>query len=138
VPLSITYTSPSATYALQRFALFSKLELEKASKMVNEVSQRYTDVLKFFGEDAKQQCCDFFGLIDRFMEQFDSAVDFVEKEEAAKVRLLLPGVLAKCGCDQYTHLASLLYSSVKLVVHSLKGPKLRLSVVTMLIPLRSH
>lgn len=106
--------------------------------MVNEVSQRYTDVLKFFGEDAKQQCCDFFGLIDRFMEQFDSAIDFVEKEEAAKVRLAVTRCLREVRINQYTHLASLLHSSVKLVVHSLKGPKLRLSVVTMLIPLRSH
>ena len=56
------------TTHFERFALFSKLELQKALGVIKEANQNYIGVLEYFGEDMKTQATDFFGMIDQFME----------------------------------------------------------------------
>ena len=73
------------TTHFERFALFSKLELQKALSEIKEANQMYIGVLEYFGEDMKTQATDFFGMIDTFMETFDQVADLVEKEEEAKL-----------------------------------------------------
>ena len=73
------------TTHFERFALFSKLELQKALSEIKEANQMYIAVLEYFGEDMKTQATDFFGMIDTFMETFDQVADLVEKEEEAKL-----------------------------------------------------
>ena len=72
------------TTHFERFALFSKLELQKALSEIKEANQMYIGVLEYFGEDMKTQATDFFGMIDTFMETFDQVADLVEKEEEAE------------------------------------------------------
>ncbi|KAL7552298.1 hypothetical protein ACHAWF_015542 [Thalassiosira exigua] len=74
------------TTHFERFALFSKLELQKALGVIKEANQNFIGILEYFGEDMKTQAGDFFGMIDQFMEAFDKAVDLVEKEEEAKLK----------------------------------------------------
>ena len=76
----------SDTTHFERFALFSKLELQKALGIIKEANQDYIGVLEYFGEDMKTQTTDFFGMIDTFMESFDKVADVVEKEEEAKAK----------------------------------------------------
>ena len=72
------------TTHFERFALFSKLELQKALGVIKEANQNYIGVLEYFGEDMKTQATEFFAMIDQFMEAFDQALDIVEKEEEVK------------------------------------------------------
>ena len=74
------------TTHFERFALFSKLELQQALSEIKEANQMYIGVLEYFGEDMKTQATDFFGMIDTFMETFDQVADLVEKEEEAKMK----------------------------------------------------
>lgn len=53
------------TTHFERFALFSKLELQKALGVIKEANQNYIGVLEYFSEDMKTQATDFFGMIDR-------------------------------------------------------------------------
>jgi len=69
----------------ERFALFSKLELQKTLLFLANANQNYIGVLEYFGEDTKTQASDFFAMIDHFMAAFDQALDFVEKEERLKM-----------------------------------------------------
>lgn len=66
----------------ERFALFSKLELQKALGVIKEANQNYIDLLQYFGEDMKSPQA-FFGMIDQFMEKFDQVADLIETEEQA-------------------------------------------------------
>jgi len=74
------------TTHFERFALFSKLELQKALSVIKEANQNYISVLEYFGEDMKTQASEFFAMIDHFMEAFDQALDLVEKEEELKTK----------------------------------------------------
>lgn len=70
----------------ERFALFSKLELQKASGVIKETNQSYIDLLQYFGEDMKSPQA-FFGIIDQFMERFDQVADQIEAEEQASLKI---------------------------------------------------
>lgn len=76
----------SDTTHFERFALFSKLELQKALAVVKESNQGYIELLEYFGEDKKTQAGDFFGVLDNFLAEFDRAVDVVAKEEEEKLK----------------------------------------------------
>ena len=66
----------------ERFAMFSKLELQKALGVIKEANQSYIDLLLYFGEDMMSSQA-FFGMIDQFMERFDQVADRIETEEQA-------------------------------------------------------
>lgn len=70
----------------ERFALFSKLELQETMSAIEEANQNYISVLEYFGEDTKTQASDFFATIDQFMEAFGQALDLIEKEELMKMK----------------------------------------------------
>ena len=70
----------------ERFALFSKLELQKALGAIAEANQSYIDLLQYFGEDIKTPQA-FFGIIDQFMDRFDQVADHIEAEEQASMKI---------------------------------------------------
>ena len=74
------------TTHFERFALFSKLELQQALGAIKQANQNYLGILEYFGEDMKTQATDFFSMIDNFMEVFDKTADVVEKEEEEKLK----------------------------------------------------
>lgn len=76
----------SDTTHFERFALFSKLELQKALAVIKESNQGYIELLEYFGGDMNTQAGDFFGLLDSFLAEFDRVVDVVEKEEEEKLK----------------------------------------------------
>lgn len=86
LPESEVPVGKTDTTHFERFALFSKLELQKALGIIKEANKDYIGVLEYFGEDMKTQATDFFGMIDTFMETFDKVADIVEKEEEAKLK----------------------------------------------------
>ena len=74
------------TTHFERFALFSKLELQKALAVIRESNQSYIELLEYFGEDKNTQVGDFFALLDSFLAEFDRVADMVEKEEEEKLK----------------------------------------------------
>jgi hypothetical protein len=72
--------------------------LDEALLLVDEVKAKYVKLLEYFGEDAKMASNDFFGTMRKFIKEFGTAANQVEKEEQAKVRMNL--VLRMCATDE--------------------------------------
>lgn len=70
---------------MERFALNSHDALKQASKKINKLKKKYQSLLLYFGEDENKPSNEFFGVMRRFIEEFQKACDDVEKMEAAKV-----------------------------------------------------
>ena len=88
------------TTHFERFALFSKLELQRALGVIKEANQKYISILEFFGEDMKTQASDFFCMIDSFMLAFDQS-EFILKVVVLVLLcscLILEYLNAFCSC----------------------------------------
>jgi Formin Homology 2 Domain len=70
---------------MERFALNSQDALKQASKKIEKLKKKYRRLLLYFGEDDNKPSNEFFGVMRRFIEEFQKACDDVEKMEAAKV-----------------------------------------------------
>ena len=71
---------------MERFALNSQDALKQAMKKIEKVKKKYQSLLLYFGEDDNKPSNEFFGVMRRFIEEFQKACDDVEKMEAAKVK----------------------------------------------------
>jgi hypothetical protein len=83
---------------MERFTLRAAEMLDEALLLVDEVKAKYVKLLEYFGEDAKMASNDFFGTMRKFIKEFGTAANQVEKEEQAKVRMNL--VLRMCATDE--------------------------------------
>ncbi|CAB9518801.1 Formin-like protein [Seminavis robusta] len=71
---------------MERFALNSQDALGQASKKIEILKKKYQSLLLYFGEDEKKASNEFFGVMRRFIEEFEKACDQVEKTEAARIK----------------------------------------------------
>lgn len=87
---------------MERFSLNSQDALKQATKKIDVLKRKYRDLLMYFGEDEKMPSNEFFGVMRRFVEEFEKACDQVEKLELARVR---SGVVIEShsSCRQMTH-----------------------------------
>lgn len=61
-------------------------DVDKAFKSLDELKKSYSGVLKYFGEDDNMPSNEFFGTLQKFINEFKSASEHVEKIETIKVR----------------------------------------------------
>jgi hypothetical protein len=71
---------------MERFVQNAQAQLSQAFAKESEMKSIYTGLLRYFGEDESMPSNDFFGIINRFIVEFDSAYAELKLIEAAKVR----------------------------------------------------
>lgn len=74
---------------MERFALQTQEALRQANNKVHNLKNKYAQLLEYFGEDDKMPSNEFFGVMRRFIEEFEKACDQVDKEEKERVSSLL-------------------------------------------------
>ncbi len=73
---------------MERFVRNAQAQLNHAFTKESEMKSIYTGLLRYFGEDESMSSNDFFGIINRFIVDFDSAFAELKMMEAAKVRTI--------------------------------------------------
>jgi len=71
---------------MERFTLSADASIKDAMKLSENVRDKFRKLLEYFGEDEKMASNDFFGVMKKFVIEFYSALDYVDKEEKARVR----------------------------------------------------
>jgi GTP cyclohydrolase III len=74
---------------METFTLSAAASLQELVDFVEKVKSQYVGLLRYFGEHEAMASNDFFGTINKFITEFNAAIEQVEKEEKAKVRILL-------------------------------------------------
>ena len=69
-----------------RFAIDADEAWAQTKEYTTNVSSKFANVLKYFGEDEKLTPGQFFATLSKFIRAFDSALDDVEKDEKRKAR----------------------------------------------------
>lgn len=64
----------------------ARSDVDSTLASLDELKASYSGVLKYFGEDDNMQSNEFFGTLQKFINEFQLAADQVEKTERAKVR----------------------------------------------------
>lgn len=78
----------SGRTSMERFVRNAALAVDGANERAVKVKENYTKVLEYLCEDENMASNDFFGTINKFIAEFGSALEQVEREEKAKVRRL--------------------------------------------------
>jgi hypothetical protein len=71
---------------MERFVRNSQVTMDEAFTKENEMKRIYSSLLRYFGEDESMPSNDFFGIINKFIVEFDAAHTDLKLIEAAKVR----------------------------------------------------
>lgn len=71
--------------SMERFTIGAKKALESAAEFADQVEMNYSKLLEFLCEDEGTSSNEFFGLMWKFVTEFNNAVEQVNKEEKAKV-----------------------------------------------------
>jgi hypothetical protein len=88
VPLFNKMDHHTGRTPMERFTMAAAESLNNAVEVVEGIKGKYSGLLRYFGEDESMPSNDFFGTINKFIIEFNAAVEHVEKEEKAKVRML--------------------------------------------------
>ena len=72
---------------MERFVQNTEISLNEAFTKESEMKRVYSGLLKYFGEDESMTSNDFFGIINKFIAEFDAAHGELKIIEAAKVGL---------------------------------------------------
>jgi hypothetical protein len=70
---------------MEIFVHQARRKVDDALKSLDELKARYSDLLKYFGEDDNLQSNEFFGTLQKFIVEFNTAAEQVEKAEKGKV-----------------------------------------------------
>jgi hypothetical protein len=88
---------------MERFTIEADRAVLQLLDTSDQVKKKYTNVLRYFGEDEKMPSNEFFGTINKFVATFDKAVENYEKREAIRVsatlwmiHILVLSLLALC------------------------------------------
>lgn len=73
---------------MERFVRNAQAQLSHAFTKESEMKNIYIGLLRYFGEDESMSSNDFFGIINRFIVEFDSAFAELKLMEATKVRTI--------------------------------------------------
>jgi hypothetical protein len=73
--------------SMERFTVNAHYSCEQANASIEDVKKKYIALLNYFGEDENMATSDFFGILRRFMREFQKAVDQVEAIEKKEVRI---------------------------------------------------
>lgn len=70
---------------MEVFTWQAKKRVDNVLQDLNNIKESYVAVLKYFGEDEKMPSNEFFGILQKFMDEFKVASEKVEKLEKLKV-----------------------------------------------------
>lgn len=73
---------------MERFTVNAQYSCDQATTSIDDVRKKFLAVLQYFGEDENMATGDFFGILRRFMREFQKAVDQVEAIEKKEVSIL--------------------------------------------------
>eukprot|EP00978_Attheya_sp_CCMP212_P042398 scaffold257793_cov35-Attheya_sp.AAC.1 len=71
---------------MERFTIEADRAVQQLLDTSDHVKKKYTNVLRYFGEDEKMPSNEFFGTINKFVATFDKAVGNYEKREAIRLK----------------------------------------------------
>ncbi|CAJ1948777.1 unnamed protein product [Cylindrotheca closterium] len=71
---------------MERFMVDSKFSCDQAIVSIEDVRKKFLAILQYFGEDENMPTGDFFGILRRFMREFQKAVDQVEAIEKKETK----------------------------------------------------
>eukprot|EP00980_Cylindrotheca_fusiformis_P027235 scaffold19459_cov135-Cylindrotheca_fusiformis.AAC.3 len=67
--------------SMERFTVNAHYSCEQANASIEDVKKKYIALLNYFGEDENMPTGDFFGILRRFMREFQKAMEQVEAIE---------------------------------------------------------
>lgn len=70
---------------MERFTLYADSRIDSGLSYCQAVKAKFTRLLDYFGEDPKKASNEFFGTLNKFLAEFQTAIEQVEKQEKAKV-----------------------------------------------------
>jgi len=71
---------------MERFTVNATYSCDQATGCIEDVRKKFLAVLEYFGEDENMPTGDFFGILRRFMREFQKAVDQVEAIEKKEAK----------------------------------------------------
>ncbi|KAL3945643.1 MAG: hypothetical protein SGBAC_000299 [Bacillariaceae sp.] len=71
---------------MERFTVNAQYSCDQATTSIEDVRKKFLAVLQYFGEDENMATGDFFGILRRFMREFQKAVDQVEAIEKKEAK----------------------------------------------------
>jgi hypothetical protein len=70
---------------MERFSRYADSRIDDALAYCQAVKDKFSRLLDYFGEDRNKASNEFFGILNKFLVEFKSAMEQVEKEEKEKV-----------------------------------------------------
>lgn len=74
---------------MERFIINADAQINSAIGFTKSVKEKFCNLLDYFGENQGMASNDFFGILNKFLDEFQRAIDQVNREEKAKVSLCL-------------------------------------------------
>ncbi len=71
---------------MEFFTQSAEYQVMQESDRVGDVKKNFASVLEYFGEDEKMTSTDFFDTMSTFLQSFDTARDFFERQEANRIK----------------------------------------------------
>jgi len=76
--------------SMETFLKSASTEIVRISSSFDELKRNYSSLLTDFCEDPNKKSSDFFGTLNKFLFNFEGAVQFVDRQEKAKVSFCFP------------------------------------------------
>jgi hypothetical protein len=73
---------------MERFSINAAAQIDDAITTTEKVKDKFARLLEYFGEDGNMASNDFFGTFNSFLADFAKAIEAVNIEDKAKVRIL--------------------------------------------------
>lgn len=73
---------------MERFILNAESSISDALAFTDVVKGKFVGLLEYFGENSNTASNEFFGILNRFLAELDTAIQQVEREEKARVSCL--------------------------------------------------
>lgn len=64
----------------------AEAKIQAMCKQMEVTQKKFVELLKYFGEDEKMTSTDFFGTLNKFIDSFKGAKEYVEQQADMKVR----------------------------------------------------
>jgi hypothetical protein len=71
---------------MERFSRYADSRIDDALAYSQAVKDKFSHLLDYFGEDRNKASNEFFGILNKFLAEFKSAMEQVDKEEKDKVQ----------------------------------------------------
>ena len=91
--------NPQARTPMEAFVVQARANVDGAIQSLEDLQKSYADLLHYFGEDEKMPSNDFFGTLQKFINEFKSAAEKVDKLERQRVSAFLIAMRGKSAAN---------------------------------------